>query len=71
MMSFKKGALVHAPSGVHLYKIKEGGQIQTYMKLERPRNLLLAEADKDSKVLSVIYDNQKWCVLAKDVYGVT
>ena len=69
-MRFKKGDLVHAPSGVYLYKFQEGGQVQTFMKLEHPRNLLLTEADKDPKILSVIYENQHWTVLAKDVYEV-
>tara|TARA_B100000131_G_scaffold278672_1_gene283354 strand:- start:3429 stop:3644 length:216 start_codon:yes stop_codon:yes gene_type:complete len=70
-MKFKKGDLVHAPSGVYLYRFRESGDIQTYMKLEKPRNLLLTEAGSDPKILSVIYENQHWTVLAKDVYEIS
>ena len=71
MKKFKKGDLVHAPSGVYLYKFQENGEVQTFMKLAHPKNLLLTDADDDPKILSVIYENQHWTVLTKDVYEVS
>lgn len=67
MSSLDKGDLVYAPSGVYLYK-KERGEVQTYVKLSAPRNLLLVSVDElDARV---IYENQEWLVHKKDIFGV-
>ena len=67
MSSLIKGDLVYAPSGVYLYK-KSEGEVQTYVKLTAPRNLLLMELHEvDARVL---YENQEWLVNKKDIFGV-
>jgi hypothetical protein len=67
MSSLVKGDLVYAPSGVYLYK-KSEGEIQTYVKLTAPRNLLLV--DLSATDARVIYENQEWLVHKKDIFGV-
>ena len=76
MMKLKSGDLAFVPSEAYLYRFDNLKQQQAataaeYVKLDRPINILVIDADASEEYYRVFYENKKdWYVKKRDVYEV-
>jgi hypothetical protein len=66
MNSLIKGDLVYVPSSATLYYPDEQGNIEKYIKLNKPANLLITSVRDNT--YEVYYEGQNWLVSKDKTY---